>query len=125
MQADLFEWAPPPSAFDVCFFGFWLSHVPESRFAGFWDAVRAALRPGGRVFFLDSARTERSTATDHVLPGEADETLVRKLNDGRAFRIVKRFYEPDSLVADLAELGWEPDVRRTGEFFIYGSAARR
>jgi demethylmenaquinone methyltransferase/2-methoxy-6-polyprenyl-1,4-benzoquinol methylase len=66
VRADLFEWAPPAAEFDVCFFGFWLSHVPEARFERFWETVRASLRPGGRVFFVDSARTERSTAADHV-----------------------------------------------------------
>ena len=124
-QADLFAWTPPAERFDVCFFGFWLSHVPESRFAAFWDAVRGALRPGGRVFFLDSARTARSTAADHVLPEADEETMTRKLNDGRAFRIIKRFYAPQDLRARLAELGWSSQVQSTGEFFIYGSARPR
>jgi demethylmenaquinone methyltransferase/2-methoxy-6-polyprenyl-1,4-benzoquinol methylase len=121
-RADLFEWRPAPAAFDVCFFGFWLSHVPEARFAGFWETVRAALRRDGRVFFVDSARTERSTAVDHVLSSHDDETMLRKLDDGREFRIVKRFYAPERLTSRLRELGWSADVRATGEFFIYGSA---
>lgn len=125
VQADLFEWQPPAGAFDVCFFGFWLSHVPERRFAAFWERVGSALRPGGRVFFLDSARTHRSTATDHVLPQEGQDTMIRRLDDGREFRIVKRFYEPDQLQRRLAELGWDVDVRATGEFFIYGSGGPR
>jgi demethylmenaquinone methyltransferase/2-methoxy-6-polyprenyl-1,4-benzoquinol methylase len=123
VQADLFEWTPPGRAFDVCFFGFWLSHVPETRFESFWETVRTALRPAGRVFFLDSDRTDRSTATDHVLPAADQETMVRRLNDGRQFRIVKRFYAPDRLRRRLAEVGWDVDVRSTGEFFIYGSGA--
>jgi 2-polyprenyl-3-methyl-5-hydroxy-6-metoxy-1,4-benzoquinol methylase len=121
-QADLFEWTPPAASFDACFFGFWLSHVPASRFAGFWQTVRGALRPGGRVFFLDSARTPRSTAADHVLPEGEEETMTRKLNDGRAFRIVKRFYLPEDLQTRLAGLGWAAHVQRTGEFFIFGDA---
>jgi demethylmenaquinone methyltransferase/2-methoxy-6-polyprenyl-1,4-benzoquinol methylase len=123
VQADLFEWRPPAAWFDVCFFGFWLSHVPETQFERFWSNVAAALRPGGRVFFLDSARSDRSTAADHVLPDQDEETLVRKLNDGREFRIVKRFYAPLRLRQRLSELGWRVDVRATGEFFIYGSGA--
>jgi demethylmenaquinone methyltransferase/2-methoxy-6-polyprenyl-1,4-benzoquinol methylase len=122
-QVDLFEWTPPAGAFAACFFGFWLSHVPKARFAGFWEKVRTGLRPGGRVFFVDSARTARSTAADHVLPPAEDEMLLRKLNDGREFRIVKRFYAPDDLRRRLRRLGWEVEVHQTGEFFIYGEGA--
>src|SRR5919206_1553641 len=41
--ADVFAWEPP-RAFDVCVFGFWLSHVPSSRFAAFWSLVDRALK---------------------------------------------------------------------------------
>jgi 2-polyprenyl-3-methyl-5-hydroxy-6-metoxy-1,4-benzoquinol methylase len=50
LQADLFSWEPSET-FDVCFFGFWLSHVPEERFEPFWEKVHQALEPEGRVFF--------------------------------------------------------------------------
>lgn len=123
VQADLFEWVPPPARFDVCFFGFWLSHVPEARFEQFWAAVRSALRPGGRVLFIDSDRSDRSTAADHHLPELGEETMTRRLDDGREFQIIKRFYEPAVLEARLAELGWKVEVQSSGEFFIYGAGA--
>ena len=44
VQADLFAWEPE-RAYDVCFFSFWLSHVPEERFDDFWAKVRRALVP--------------------------------------------------------------------------------
>jgi SAM-dependent methyltransferase len=122
VQADLFDWSPPPAAYDACVFTFWLSHVPSDRFAAFWGMVAAALRPGGRVLFIDSARTERSTAADHQLPGEQDQTMTRRLDDGREFQIVKRFYDPGRLASDLAQLGWNAEIGTTGEFFIYGTA---
>jgi SAM-dependent methyltransferase len=125
LQADLFEWAPPPAAFDVCFFGFWLSHVPETRFDDFWETVQGALRPGGRVFLVDSDRSDRSTAADHVLPEAGEDTMTRRLDDGREYRIVKRFYEPAALEQRLARVGWRVEVRSTGEFFIYGSGEPR
>ena len=71
VQADIFAWTPD-GGYDVVFFSFWLSHVPPERFEAFWAMVRGALNPGGRVFFVDSLRTELSTANDHVLPGEDD-----------------------------------------------------
>src|SRR5919202_6091068 len=57
VRADLFDWSPE-KAYDVVFFGFWLSHVPPGRFAAFWELVRSAVRPGGRTFFVDSLRDE-------------------------------------------------------------------
>jgi ubiquinone/menaquinone biosynthesis C-methylase UbiE len=123
VQADLFEWTPPEAQFDLCFFSFWLSHVPESRFADFWDKVRLALRPGGRVFLIDSARSDTSGASDHSAPTEGDQTALRRLDDGSEFQIVKRYYDPRRLERKLADLGFEVAVRSTGEYFIHGAGA--
>lgn len=122
VQADLFAWTPD-GAYDVVFFSFWLSHVPPERFDAFWAMVRGALAPGGRVFLVDSLRTELSTATDHRLSAEGDVVLERKLNDGRSFSIYKVFYGPDELRAKLHALGWRASVRGTESFFLYGEAA--
>jgi SAM-dependent methyltransferase len=121
VQADLFAWTPPAAAFDACVFAFWLSHVPDDRFAAFWSLVRSALRPGGRVLFIDSARAERSKAVDHVMPSEGAVTESRRLDDGREFQIVKRYYDA-GIEGELAELGWDCTVGSTGEFFVYGVA---
>jgi SAM-dependent methyltransferase len=123
VQADLFAWTPPEGAFDACVFSFWLSHVPDDRFAAFWGAVRGALRPGGRVLFIDSARAERSKAVDHVMPSdESAVTESRRLDDGREFLIVKRYYD-SGLEGELGALGWDCAVGSTGEFFVYGVAS--
>jgi ubiquinone/menaquinone biosynthesis C-methylase UbiE len=124
VQADLFDWAPPRAAYDACVFAFWLSHVPEERFAAFWEMVGSALRPGGRVLFIDSLRAQRSKAADHVMPGTGDVTESRRLDDGREFRIVKRYYDPRELESALAPLGFDVRVATTGEFFLYGTGSR-
>jgi demethylmenaquinone methyltransferase/2-methoxy-6-polyprenyl-1,4-benzoquinol methylase len=121
LQADLFAWTPD-DAYDVVFFSFWLSHVPPERFEGFWAMVRSALAPGGRVFFVDSLRTELSTASDHILPGEGDIIAERKLNDGSRYSIYKVFYDPARLQARLEALGWRATVSATPSFFLYGEA---
>jgi SAM-dependent methyltransferase len=123
-QVDIFNWLPEPESFDVCFFSFWLSHVPQQRFAAFWEMVGSALRPGGRVLFIDSARTDRSTAADHQLPVDDEATMTRRLDDGREFQIVKRFYDPRALECELASLGFDVRVATTGEFFIYGTGVK-
>lgn len=119
--ADIFNWEPDRQ-YDSIFFSFWLSHVPLDRFRAFWETVRRALRPGGRVFFLDSLREEASTATDHQLPPDEATTLTRKLNDGREFQIVKVFHDPVALADRLHECGWKAATGTTGRFFLYGTA---
>jgi len=115
--ADLFDWSPG-RRYDTVFFSFWLSHVPARRFEAFWRMVRSALRPDGRVFLIDSRRTEWSSPT----AGDASEVQRRTLNDGSAHHVVKIFYEPDQLNARLANLGWSARITAT-PLFIYGSAA--
>jgi demethylmenaquinone methyltransferase/2-methoxy-6-polyprenyl-1,4-benzoquinol methylase len=117
--ADIFSWTPPRQ-FDFALFTFWLSHVPTSRFASFWAMLARALRPGGRVFFIDSLLQQDSTARDHASIDDSG-IVRRKLNDGREFDIVKIFYEPGDLGRRLAALGWRGDVRGSGRFFVYGS----
>jgi SAM-dependent methyltransferase len=119
VRADLFGWRPEES-YDVVFFGFWLSHVPPGRFAAFWDLVRSALRPGGRVFFVDSLRTETWAEKESAGRAPRDHTTLRRLNDGREFRIVKVFYDPVELEARLAGMGWRISVRTTEKHLLYG-----
>jgi ubiquinone/menaquinone biosynthesis C-methylase UbiE len=119
VRADLFDWRPDDS-YDVVFFGFWLSHVPPRRFAAFWDLVRSALRPGGRVFFVDSLATKTLYEKRRLGRDPRGYTTTRRLNDGREFRIVKIFYDPDVLAAWLADMGWRFSVRRTENHLLYG-----
>ena len=123
VQADLFAWRPV-RRYDAIFFSFWLSHVPQQRFAAFWDLVASALAPGGAVYLIDSAFDPTSTAKDHVLPGREAGIVTRKLNDGREFRIVKVFYEPAALTAKLGPLGWRASLAQTPRYFVYGEVTR-
>jgi len=112
VQADLFEWQPA-ERYDLVFFSFWLSHVPEDRFDEFWGVVRAALAPGGGVFLIDSGPL--GDATD-------DGRQVRQLADGREFTIVKHYWSPEHLVERMRPLGFELAVRLTGNrHCLYGA----
>ena len=119
--ANLFEWHPD-ARYDFVFFGFWLSHVPPSRFIPFWHVVRRCLAPGGRVFFVDSRHHPAATSHDQELADPAAVRSRRRLNDGREFDIVKIFYKPEELGSQLSTLGWRATVRGTANFFVYGLA---
>lgn len=119
VQADVFEWRPT-ERFDLVFFSFWLSHVPEERFGEFWSLVRAALVPGGRVFLVDSGAGD----TAHTGSDQADGEETRSLADGRTFRIVKRRWPPDELTARARLFGFELDLHdTTNGHFLYGGGA--
>lgn len=124
LEADLFSWRPERT-YDAVFFGFWISHVPLERLDTFLASVAAMLRPGGKVFFVDGRREPTSTAADHQLPELESQTMVRKLNDGRAFEIVKNFYDPADLAARCARAGLDVNVRESATYFLYGSGTRR
>jgi len=94
--------------------------VPPGRFAAFWDLVRSAFRPGGRVFFVDSLATETPDEKIRLGRDSRGYTTTRRLNDGREFRIVKIFYDPEALEARLADMGWRFCVCRTENHLLYG-----
>jgi ubiquinone/menaquinone biosynthesis C-methylase UbiE len=124
VQADLFAWEPERE-YDMAFFGFWLSHVPPERLDGFLDKVRRALKPGGRLFALDSLPDPTSSAKNHENYQLDGIYHTRKLNDGQEFKIVKIFYEPEALQATLAQHGFDAKVKVSGRYFWYASGMRR
>ncbi|MCP3856101.1 MAG: methyltransferase domain-containing protein [Actinomycetia bacterium] len=123
-QVNLFDWKPT-RRWDGLVFCFWISHVPRDRLAGFLAACRDALVEGATMFFLDGQRINESTAVDHVLPGMASEIMVRKLNDGREFRIVKNFHEPVELTELAGAAGFDLEVHRTDNFFHFAVGVAR
>ena len=129
--ADLFAWEPP-TTYDAVLFGFWISHVPSDHWGVFWSLVRRCLRPGGSIWFCDTADPELGWRAG-VLPrpdpqflsgdGTIDpETGVteRTLGDGRSYRVVKRFYEPDELARELVAYGIDATVTTTKWAFLLG-----
>jgi SAM-dependent methyltransferase len=124
VHADMFSWTPT-ELYDVVFFSFWLSHVPPERFGQFWDLVRSALAPGGRVFFIDNLASPEAEALDPEHPGPEAGSVVRHLSDGRAYRVWKVLHRPKQLEAVLATLGWDASAHRAGQFFLSCEATRR
>jgi SAM-dependent methyltransferase len=120
-QADIFEWEPE-EPYDLCFFGFWLSHVPTELLDAFWAKVARALAPSGRVYLVDSARSSRASARDHAAPDPGREVELRRLQDGREYRIVKHWFEADALQRSIEQRGWAARIAATEEFFVHGLA---
>jgi demethylmenaquinone methyltransferase/2-methoxy-6-polyprenyl-1,4-benzoquinol methylase len=122
-QVDLFHWEPEET-YDLVFFSFWLSHVPPERVHAFLSRVAQAVRPGGRLFLVDSLPDVASGAADHTAPDPAGTLHERKLNDGRVFTIVKVFYDPGNIAAKLERLGFSARSHRTPRFFWWVTGTR-
>jgi demethylmenaquinone methyltransferase/2-methoxy-6-polyprenyl-1,4-benzoquinol methylase len=115
VQAELFEWRPP-RRYDTVFFGFWLSHVPPARLPDFWDTVAAMLAPQGKAIFIDDGPAVAASEED-VADGPVP-TVLRRLDDGSRYRIVKVFHDARTLGGDLAALGWTAQVRTVGDHIV-------
>lgn len=119
VEADVLAWEPD-RPYDVVFFAAWLSHVPPAVFDAFWQTVKRALAPGGRVFFTDEIedawRNEEHLHEEFV--HDSSVPVVRRpLLDGRTFNVVKMFWDPDELQNRLTGLGWAIKVHAVGPFY--------
>ncbi len=120
--ADLFAYQPARQ-YDMVFFGFWLSHVPADKLSAFLNMVHAALKPGGRLFIIDSRAVDasrRHTGTENL----GGELQRRELSDGRQFDIVKIYYDPAELTEIIRAHGFEIAVQMTDNFFIYADGRK-
>ena len=119
VEADLFAFEPE-TRYDCVFMSFWLSHVPHARFeaSGRWCGARS--RRAASRMSIDSAHDPTSTAADHPTPDRHAGVVTRRLDDGREFRIVKVFYEPEALATRLQRLGFEARIAQSPRYFVYG-----
>ena len=86
--------------------------------------VAEALAPDGVAYVIDSAHEPTSTARDHPEPSRDSGVVRRLLDDGRAFQVVKVFWEPEALAARLRPLGWRAALGRTPRYFVHGMVQR-
>jgi SAM-dependent methyltransferase len=123
--ADIFDWLPEePNTYDVVFFSFWHSHVPRHRLATFWMLVDRCLHAEGQAVFVDNRWDPSMDRPSPGIVSAEGEVQVRRLDNGSKYRVVKVFYEPADLVAQLDALGWDAKVEGTRSF-VYGSASPR
>jgi len=121
-QADLFQWQPEQQV-DMIFFGFWLSHVPKEKLSPFLETVHRALKPDGRLFFVDSQKVQTGTSTRQKIT-TTDDIQKRVLNDGSEFEIIKIYYDADNLTQVLKSHGFDITVQKTSTFFIYADGKK-
>jgi SAM-dependent methyltransferase len=119
VRADVLDWLPARQ-FDLIFFAFWLSHVASSRLARFFKHLEQALRPTGRVVFVDE---HVSQAGKETVP--SPEVAERTLSDGSIHRLVKVYIDPAQLGAKLEAMGWASDLIPDGSDWVSGTCRPR
>lgn len=123
VAADLFTWKPD-RLYDTVFFGFWLSHVPPSRFDSFWRMVGSCVGMTGTVMFVDEDDRSTLDAVESRFDREGTPCVRRPLRDGSEYEIVKVFWNTEELENRLRDLGWEMNVRPVHDMFLVGSGQR-
>jgi SAM-dependent methyltransferase len=104
--------------YDVVFLGFFLSHVPNAIFDGFWASLAGLLEADGRVLFVDEGHHD---LWDETWVDREAGIVIRPLTDGSVHRAVKVLWRPEDLELRLGELGWHASVTSEGPFY-WGSA---
>ena len=88
----------------------------------FWQNLDTVLEPGGRVIFVDDGPP--GAAAEEILRDQPTPAAVRRVDDGRRYRIVKVFHDAAQLADDLAGLGWSAQIHAAAENYLVGVAER-
>lgn len=97
-QGDAYRLPRFDAPFDAAFAGFWWSHVPRLRIAGFLQGLHAALQPGARIVFMDNRFVPGSSTPIAERDADGDTFQLRTLDDGSVYRILKNFPGADALL---------------------------
>jgi SAM-dependent methyltransferase len=120
MCHDVFDWSPSWT-YDAVICANWLSHVPHEMWAAHWRTLDRALGPDGIVVAVDSTVEELPHLGNHpwwqsrLDNGHRVPLTTRELDDGRRYTVVKHFWEPEDLLAEVRPLGWRGEHVRLHE----------
>jgi demethylmenaquinone methyltransferase/2-methoxy-6-polyprenyl-1,4-benzoquinol methylase len=86
-----------PEQYDMCFFAFWLSHVPDSFVTDFIGSILRTFKSGTRLLVFDSyLNNTELNCLEHK-----GNIQIRALKSGDVYRVYKKYFTRDEL-EDLA-----------------------
>ena len=97
--ADAYALPIAASRHDAAFAGFWWSHVPKERLAGFLEGLHSALAPGARVVCIDNRQVAGSSTPLSRTDEHGNTYQTRVLADGSTHEVLKNFPTPAELQA--------------------------
>jgi 2-polyprenyl-3-methyl-5-hydroxy-6-metoxy-1,4-benzoquinol methylase len=119
---DLFEWEPD-GEYDALVMTYWLSHVPRERLDTFLVKCARALKPNGICFVADGI-LGRGKSAGLQEPTKNPQVVVRRLQDGRTYRIVRNSLDPNELTRSFERVGIRMEITETPTHFLYGTGTR-
>jgi demethylmenaquinone methyltransferase/2-methoxy-6-polyprenyl-1,4-benzoquinol methylase len=118
-QADAYALPDWGQKFSACYAGFWWSHVPLGKIAGFLRNLEKVLQPGATVAFMDNRYVEGSSTPISRTDADGNTYQARRLADGSSHEVLKNFPTAQELRARLGK-----DVRHV-EYEYYWVASYR
>ena len=104
--------------FDAAFAGFWWSHVPLQRLAGWLETVHARLEPGARVVLLDNRFVPASSTPISRRDEHGNTYQNRPLDDGSVHEVLKNFPRCDEAFAMLGARARDPQWTAQTHYWI-------
>jgi demethylmenaquinone methyltransferase/2-methoxy-6-polyprenyl-1,4-benzoquinol methylase len=81
--------------FDAAFAMFWWSHIPRAKQAEFLQALHSVLAPGAKVILVDNTFVPGESTPVARTDSEGNTYQTRRLEDGRAFEVLKNYPSED------------------------------
>ena len=119
IRGDLFDLLLGPSTYDGAIVGFLISHFTTGEVEAFFRRLRKILKPAAELVIIDSVWSPVRS-----LHCEKEGFVERVLNDGRSFRIYKRYFEKTEFEFIFESQGFKVRYSYVGKVFIAAIATR-
>jgi ubiquinone/menaquinone biosynthesis C-methylase UbiE len=114
VQGNVFDVALEPATYDCAMAGFLLSHFTSEQEDAFFQKLKESLKPSAQLMIVDSYWSARRQAGGRKKEGEQERTL----NDGRAFKIYKKYFDESDIEGMLARHQFTGELLHVGDMFI-------
>jgi ubiquinone/menaquinone biosynthesis C-methylase UbiE len=114
IQGNVFEVTLEPETYDCAMIGFLLSHLTSEQEDAFFERLKGILKPAAQLMIVDSFWSERRQVGGRSKEGEQERTL----NDGRKFKIYKKYFTESDIGEMLANHQLACESLHVGEMFI-------
>jgi ubiquinone/menaquinone biosynthesis C-methylase UbiE len=119
VRGNFFDIELTPSAFDCALTGFLLSHFEAKREEAFFSKLGTILKRSARIMIIDSAWSEKRKKYR-----EKSAIEQRVLEDGRIFRVYKKYFEQSEIRETLAKHGYAISSLHFGDMLFAVIAER-